>query len=112
MRRLDEEGPDTLVQLRQPVNKFPDFIRYVVQRLKRLCPTMGKVKMAETLARAGLHLGSSTVRRMIREKRRPKLPTDDAQPDCKQLIVTAKYPGHVWHVDLTVVPTGAGFWIP
>ena len=25
-------------------------------------------------------------------------------------IVTAKYPNHVWHVDLTVVPTGVGFW--
>ncbi len=24
--------------------------------------------------------------------------------------VTAKYPGHVWHVDLAVVPTAAGFW--
>jgi transposase InsO family protein len=26
--------------------------------------------------------------------------------------VTAKRPGDVWHVDLTVVPTGAGFWVP
>ena len=25
-------------------------------------------------------------------------------------IVTAKRPNHVWHVDLTVVPTGAGLW--
>ena len=27
-------------------------------------------------------------------------------------IVTAKRPGHVWHVDLTTVPTGGGFWVP
>ncbi len=27
-------------------------------------------------------------------------------------IVTAKRPNHVWHVDLTVVPTTAGFWAP
>ena len=52
MKRLDEEGSDALVQLRQPVNKFPEFVRYIVQRLKRLCPAMGKVKVAETLARA------------------------------------------------------------
>ncbi len=26
--------------------------------------------------------------------------------------VTAKRPNHVWHVDLTVVPTAAGFWVP
>ena len=44
LRRLDEEGPDALVQLRQPVNKFPEFVRYVVQCLKTLSPTMGKVK--------------------------------------------------------------------
>lgn len=35
-----------------------------------------------------------------------------AKPDTvgKDRIVTAKYPNHVWHVDLTVVPTGMGFW--
>lgn len=38
MRRLDEEGPDALVQLPVPVNRFPDFVRHVVQRLKTLCP--------------------------------------------------------------------------
>ena len=47
MKRLDEEGPDALVQLTVPVNKFPDFTRYIVQRLKTLCPTMGKVKIAQ-----------------------------------------------------------------
>ena len=30
MKRVDEDGPDALVQLRQPVNKFPDFARYIV----------------------------------------------------------------------------------
>jgi len=25
--------------------------------------------------------------------------------------VTAKYPGHVWNVDLTTVPTSGGFWV-
>ncbi len=113
MRRLDEEGPDALVQLRQPVNKFPDFARYVVHRLKTLCPSMGKVKIAETLARAGLHLGSTTVGRMLKEKRRrPHPPADDAETDGKRRVVTAKRPNHLWHVDLTVVPTGAGFWVP
>ncbi len=26
--------------------------------------------------------------------------------------VTARYPGHTWHVDLTTVPTSGGFWVP
>ena len=43
MKRVDEQEPAALVQLRQPVNKFPDFVRNIVQRLKALCPMMGKV---------------------------------------------------------------------
>ena len=31
MKRLDEDCPEALVQLREPVNKFPDFVRYAVQ---------------------------------------------------------------------------------
>jgi len=67
MKRLDEQGPDALVQLSEPVNKFPDFVRYAVKRLKILCPAMGKIRIAQTLARAGLHLGTTTVGRMIKE---------------------------------------------
>jgi transposase InsO family protein len=33
----------------------------------------------------------------------------EPESDTEERIVTAKYPNHVWHVDLTVVPTG-GFW--
>jgi len=51
MKRLDESGSDALVQVSVPVNKFPDFVRYAVQRLQALCPTLGKKKLAEVLAR-------------------------------------------------------------
>ena len=30
LKRSDEEGDAALVQLREPVNKFPDFVRYIV----------------------------------------------------------------------------------
>ena len=36
-------------------------------------------------------------------------PVVDAD-DSPARVVTARYPGHVWHVDLTAVPTSAGFW--
>jgi predicted RNA polymerase sigma factor len=36
MGRVDEQGPAALVQLPEPVNKFPAFVRYLVQRLKTL----------------------------------------------------------------------------
>ena len=38
MKRIDEDGPDALVQLPAPVNKFPDFIAHGVRRLKALAP--------------------------------------------------------------------------
>src|SRR5262245_18360244 len=65
MAGLDEEGPEALVRLPEPVNRFPDFVGYLVKRLKVLCPRMGKVKIAQILARAGLHLAPTTVLRML-----------------------------------------------
>src|SRR5947209_20568031 len=100
--RLDEEGPDALVRLPDPVNKFPDFVGYLVRRLKILCPTLGKVKIAQILARAGLHLGSTTVRRVLRETRPPK-PCPILRAACR--AVSARQPNDLWHVDLTTVPT-------
>ena len=117
LKRIDEDGSSALVQLREPVNKFPDFVRYIVQRLKTLCPTLGKVKIAQILARAGLHLGVTTVGRMLKAKDKKAPPSksdssvtaEDAKPS--ERVVTAKRPNHVWHVDLTAVPLG-GFWVP
>ena len=110
MRRLDEDGPNALVQLREPVNKFPEFTRYIVQRLKALCPMLGKVKIAQTLARAGLHLGATTVGRILKEKPQHEPSTSGDETSAKDRIVTAKYPNHVMHVDLTTVPTSLGYW--
>jgi len=109
MKRVDEEGADALVQIREPVNKFRDFVRYAVQRLKSLCPSLGKAKIAELLCRAGLHLGTTTVGRVLKETPRP-VPPETAESI--ERVVTAKYANHVWHVDLTAAPTRAGFWAP
>jgi len=110
LKRTDEHGDNALVQLREPVNKFPDFIRYIVQRLKTLCPSLGRRKIAQTLARAGLHLGSTTVQRMLKE-RPVKPPAEPIEaPIATGRVVTADYPDHVHHVDLTVVPTSLGMW--
>ena len=69
--RLEEEGPDALVRLPVPVSRFPDFVGYLVRRLRTLCPTLGKVKIAQVLARAGLHIAPTTVRRMVEAPRPP-----------------------------------------
>ncbi len=87
-------------------------IRLKAERdLKTLCPTMGKVKIAQTLARAGLHLGATTVGRMLREDAAPK-PRPKGNAQATGRILTAKYRDQIWHVDLTAVPTGLGFWVP
>jgi hypothetical protein len=111
LRRLDEEGPDALVRIQQPVNRFPDYITYIVKKLRQLCPTMGKKKISETLARAGLHLGTTTVSRMLKQKPRHLSPVADPETAGEGRVVSAKYPTHIWHVDLTVVPTNR-FWTP
>jgi len=108
-KRLDEEGPAALLRTPAPVNKFPDFVRYLVQRLQTLCPRLGNVKIAQMLARAGLHLGANTVGRILMEK--PESKPSPCSPSTKSnRRVSARYPNHVWHVDLTTVPTSGGFW--
>jgi transposase InsO family protein len=111
LRRIDDEGESALVQLAEPVSRFPDFVRYLVRQLKALCPTMGKVRIAQVLARAGPHLGATTAGRILKETE--PIPEDVA---CTITIETrsveARNPGELWHVDLTAVPIGAGFWVP
>jgi putative transposase len=125
VRRIDEEGSGALVQTFKPVNKFPEYVRYLVQRLKVLCPSMGKQKIAQVLCRAGLHLGTTTVGRILKEPPHPKsvkrqaassqsaetaLQAENVPAEAAKRAVTAKRINHVWHVDLTLVPTGLGFW--
>jgi transposase InsO family protein len=106
LRRADD---DSLVQTHTPVNRFPDFVRYAVQQIKVFCPSLGKVKIADTLARAGIHIGKTTVQRILKEKpaEAPKPTTDDSGKQCR---IVSKYPSHTMHADLTAVPISGGFW--
>ncbi|MEX2316715.1 MAG: DDE-type integrase/transposase/recombinase, partial [Pirellulales bacterium] len=71
---------------------------------------MGKRKIAETLARAGLHLAASTIGRMLASPVPPP-PIAPSEP-AKRQRVRAKRPNDVWHCDLSVVPIVSGFWTP
>ena len=107
-QRLDDEGPDALIQIREPVNRFPELVGYLVRRFKSLCPAMGTRRIARILARAGLHLGAITVRRMLNPP--CNLASRSGKPAAPR-SVTAQRPNHVWYLDLTTVPTIGGFWI-
>ena len=71
LRRADEHGERPLVRTVDPVNRFPDYVAYLVRQLKVLCPTLGKARIAHVLARAGLQLGATTVGRILRERPPP-----------------------------------------
>ena len=99
-------------QIPDPVNKVPEYVRTIVKKLKVLCPTLGKRKIADILAMAGLHLAATSVWRFIKEPplpQKPDLMAIGTQPTGR--VVTSKYPNHVWHVDMTVIPT-SGFRAP
>jgi transposase InsO family protein len=108
MQRINERGPAAIVQVPVPVNKFPEFVAYIVQRLKVLCPSLGYVKIAQLLCRAGLHLGTTTVRRMLRDDVSPKDGRESRKAVGKRIV--ARHPNHVWGCDLTTVPISFGFW--
>ena len=114
MKRLDEESEQALVKLPTPVNKYPAFVAHIVKRLKVLCPAMGKKRIAQVLTRAGLRLSAASVARFLNQEPRPPkpIPTSSAQARPSARTVIAHYPNHVWHVDLTAVPSSSGFWIP
>ena len=125
MRRVDEGGRNALIQTSEPVNKFPDAVCHIVQKLKVLCPNLGKKKIAQMLGRAGLHLAVSTVGKKIKEELPPAPEYDpesehkhehednyesqsdkneekeDIQPERK---IIGKYPGHTWHPRLDYRP--------
>jgi transposase InsO family protein len=118
MERIDEEGPDALVRTPAPVNRFPECVGDIVRRLKATFPAIGTMRIANMLARAGLHVARTTVRRLL--KRRNQQPTP-APSDVAAAVPTqsgktpriiSRGPNHTWLVDLTVMPTSAGFWVP
>jgi hypothetical protein len=70
---------------------------------------MGKVKIAQTFARAGLHMGNPAVGRILQEKPAPPLSQKDTRTSPGR-AVNLKYSNHLWLVDLTTIPIGGGFW--
>lgn len=110
MRRLDERGQDALVQSPVPLNTYPEFVTHIVQKLKLLCPAFGYRRIARVLSREGLHLGTSTVRRMIRRVVAPAPEPARSGRTRPNRRVIARYAHHAWHCDLTTVPTSMGIW--
>ncbi len=100
-----------MVQTSEPVYKYPEYVTYIVKQLGMLIPSIGKIRKAHLLARCGTHLSSSFVQRIKKDKQ--DSPTPDQTDKCfnekeaakVKKTVIANYPDHVWHADLTTIPT-------
>jgi putative transposase len=113
-RRLDDDGPNALVQSAVPINRFSDQVAALVAALKRAAPAMGKVRIAQMLAGAGLHLAPTTVRRLLR--RDMPAPPPPAPPPLivapSGRTVVATRPDHVWGIDITTFDIRHGRVVP
>jgi transposase InsO family protein len=112
VRRVDETGEHALVQTVEPVNRYPDVVRNLVRQLKCHFPSMGYERMAQMLARLGLFLAATTLRRIVRDATGspPEPPVAISRTARRRAV--ARRPGDVWHIDLTTVPTRTGASVP
>jgi len=117
---LGKNEDRAIVRLSEKPTRYPDFVRFLVQQFKACCPMLGRYKIADVLARAGLHLSASTVKRCIDEPPADptkiefspdNLPSDETDKPGNH-EVKAFYADHVWSGDLTEVSTSNGFWCP
>jgi len=116
MRALGDDDPLVGDYEEPKPTRYPDYIRMIIQKIKAFFPTIGRDKIADMLGRASLHISSSTVGRIIKESPidpasveptnndpdadlRPRGDNHDEPP--REVI--AKYPNHVFSVDLTQV---------
>lgn len=93
--RRTEEGKET-VQMPVKVTRYPEFVRFIVQQFKAGSPMLGRFKIAEILARAGLHLSVGTVRRIIIEPPASPVEEEDLLPNepSETRSIAAKNPNH------------------
>jgi putative transposase len=100
-----QAGPDrptvgSLVKPTPPVRRFADVVRHVVRTLT-LAGFPGDASVAAFLARAGWRLSRRTVQRIRKEK---AIVPEPPKAETANRAVRARYPNHVWMVDLTEIP--------
>jgi putative transposase len=95
----DRPTVGSLVKPTPPVRRFADVVRHIVQTLT-LAGFPGDASVAAFLARAGWRLSRRTVQRIRKEKTLAPPPKLESGPRA----VRARYPHHVWMLDITETP--------
>ena len=85
-----------------PVRRYHDTVRHLVQTLT-LAGFPGDRSVGAHLARAGWKIARRTIQR-IRKEKPAVLPPDPVAHPGKARAVRARYPHHVWMLDLTEIP--------
>ncbi|HLA78363.1 MAG TPA: DDE-type integrase/transposase/recombinase [Vicinamibacteria bacterium] len=103
-------NPDTktvgsTVKPTPPVRRYNDTVQHLTQLMAGFGFT-GYGDIARHLARAGWRVARTTVRRYVKA---PRPPSPGSQgPEAPSRPVVARYPHHVWHLDLTEIPAFLG----
>ena len=100
-RRDARSDEPQVVAAKPPVNKLPELVAHVAQRLKKEWPRWGTRRIAGVLARLGISASRTTVQTLLRRRTRPT-----PEPATKwpvQRTIRAKEPGHIWMIDFTRV---------
>ena len=115
MKRIDD---DDFLNTQTPVNKYPDALKFLVQKFKVLVPAFGKKKIAAFFLRAGVNLSAASVGRFLKDlpSEMPD-PIDDGTLEKEEKVskITSHHPNHTWLIDLSAVPICGGFcvsWLP
>src|SRR5262249_38654681 len=100
-----ERGKKTIGSLLKavpPLMSYPDIVRSTVQLMDQ-AGFGGNLRIAKTLARAGVKLSKETVRRRRKYPRptRP-VPSPDGKPKAPR-SPKASRPNHVWMIDITEI---------
>lgn len=98
-----DAGVQRLVRARRAMNALPDLVGEIAPRLKRERPSWGSRRLAGILTRLGLKASRTSVQRLLRKPPRPRRPA--ALSGAGRPIV-ARYPRHVFVIDLTQVSVG------
>ncbi len=103
-------NPDTktvgsTVKPTPPVRRYNDTVQHLTQLMAGVGFT-GYGDIVRHLARAGWRVARTTVRRYVKA---PKVPSPGSPaPEALKRPVVARYPHHVWHLDLTEIPAFLG----
>src|SRR5262249_35727050 len=93
-REPDKKSIGTLIRAKPPLMGYSDMERDLVGAVRRV-GFGGNLKIAQTLARAGMKMSKETVRRYRRKARKPSGPGHEAIKFVGR-VLRAKRPGHVW----------------